>query len=141
MRYTDAMASVLDAFFATCTKFGGEKSMPDLKKLSAQEAFPILLEHAKNMHEWGMPALGEMNLFFEEYHITRLLLLIAYLGLFTDEIPITPKDISDVDLAFNSLISAGWTEERQTIHVLKDFIAAAMTTRELPPHIRALLGS
>gem|GEM_PF-2121305 len=135
------MNGVLDAFFATCTKFGGEKSMPDLKTLSAQEAFPHLLEHAKLMHDWGMPGLGEMNLFFEEYHITRLLLLIAYLGMFTDEIPITQKDIQDVDIAFNSLISAGWTEERQTVNVLRDFIATAMAARELPTSMRALLGA
>ena len=140
MRYSDAIAGVLDAFFATCTNFGGEKRTPDLKKLSAQEAFPILLEHAKLMHDWGMPALEEMNLFFEEYHIIRLLLLIAYVGMFTDEIPITPKDIADVNNDFYSTIAAGWHEDRETIHVLHDFIILAMKARELPSGVLAHLG-
>ena len=140
MQYTEAMTGVLDAFFSTCTKFGGEKPMPDLKDLSAKEAFPFLLEHAKTMYDWGMPGLGEMNLFFEEYHITRLLLLIAYVGMFTDEIPITSKDIEDVKDCFNSLIVAGWREDRQTIDVLQEFIASAKKARELPAGVLALLG-
>ncbi len=141
MRYADAVAGVLDAFFFTCGKFGGEKPMPDLTKLSARESFPILLERAKLMNNWGMPALEEWNLFFEEYHIIRLLLLIAYVGMFTDDIPIASEDIVDVKEDFCSFIASGLHEDRQTIHVLHGFIASAMKARELPSGVLALLDS